>query len=98
MKTDTQQDLFNKPFEPHFNGPDYVPERDWKRLNTQIANIYDLMRDQNWRSLRTISAATGYPEASISAQLRHLRKTRFGSHTVNKKHLGNGFYHYQLEK
>lgn len=91
-----QPDMFDKLYEPHFNGPEYVAERDWTRLSTQIGRVFTLMRDSRWRSLHDIAASTGDPEASISAQLRHLRKDRFGSHTVEKKHLGNGFYHYRL--
>lgn len=38
-----------------------------------------------WLTLREIAALTHYGEASISAQLRHLRKTRFGGHRVEKR-------------
>ena len=89
-------DLFDTIYEPHFNGPDYVPERDWTRLTTQIGRVFTAMKDARWRSLRDISEITSDPEASISAQLRHLRKDRFGAHTVEKRHLGNGLYHYRL--
>lgn len=33
---------------------------------------------------------TGDPEASISAQLRHLRKHRFGGHDVQKRRRNDG--------
>lgn len=36
-------------------------------------------------TLAEIEAATGDPEASISAQIRHLRKKRFGSYIVDKR-------------
>jgi len=36
------------------------------------------MIDGTWRSLSDIREALGYPEASISAQLRHLKKGKFG--------------------
>ena len=85
-----------KQYEPHFNGPEYVPERDWERLTTQIGRVFNAMRDQKWRTLREIAQITGDPEASISAQLRHLRKERFGSHTVNRRHIDHGLYQYQL--
>ena len=42
------------------------------------------------------AVATGDPPESVSAQLRHLRKERFGSHTVEKKYLGDGLYVYRL--
>ena len=79
-----------------FDGSDYVPARDNKRLGNQLTKIFELMKDGVYRSLHEIAGITGEPEASISAELRHLRKVRFGSHTVNKKYLGNGLYHYQL--
>ncbi len=57
------------------------------------------MRDHGWPTLTEIAGVTGDPAASISAQLRHLRKARFGGHTVNKRHRGPasaGLYEYQL--
>ena len=79
-----------------FNGSDYQQGRDSQRLGIQLSKIYNLMKDGIHRSLSQIEAATGEPQASISAQLRHLRKERFGSHTVNKNYLGEGLYTYQL--
>ena len=82
--------------EPHFNGPEYVPERDFVRLTGQCARVFDLMKDGHWRTLDQISQATGDPHASVSAQLRHLRKDRFGGHEVNRRHLHGGLFQYQL--
>lgn len=79
-----------------FNGPDYVPERDNERLTGQIKRVKELMADAQWRTLQQIADATGDPPASVSAQLRHLRKRRFGSHTVEKEYLGDGLYEYRL--
>lgn len=79
-----------------FNGPEYVPERDNARLGSQIMKIYNLMKDGQYRTLNSIHSLTGEPEASISAQLRHLRKERFGGHTVNRRYIENGLYEYQL--
>jgi hypothetical protein len=79
-----------------FNGSDYEPKRDNERLLNQYKVIFDLMKDGVFRTLQDIEKATKFPAASISAQMRHSRKERFGSHTVNKKHLGNGLYSYQL--
>ena len=39
---------------------------------------------------------TGDPESSISAQLRHMKKERFGGHAIEKGYLGNGLYTYRL--
>jgi hypothetical protein len=102
-----QRDLFSRkelelPHPVRFDGDDYVPERDNPRLTGQILRVFDVMKDGVWRSLAEICAdiemATGHhdPEASISAQLRHLRKKRFGSYTIERKHEGDGLYRYRL--
>jgi hypothetical protein len=39
----------------------------------------------SWLTLRELSQLTQYGEASISAQLRHLRKPKYGSHVVEKR-------------
>jgi hypothetical protein len=80
-----------------FNGEDYDPLRDNSRLSAQLNRIKNLMFDGKSRTLREIAEVTGDPEASISAQLRHLRKERFGAHTVNKKYLGSGLYTYAVK-
>jgi len=91
---------FNAPPPPppqdRFNGSDYVPQRDDVRLRGQQLRVWELMRDNRWHTLRQIAEATGDPEASISAQLRHLRKPRFGAFVIQKEHLGNGLYQYRL--
>lgn len=79
-----------------FAGDDYRPGRDRARLAGQIRRVFDLMRDGQWRTLDAIAGATGDPHASISAQLRHLRKPKFGGHTVERRHVGNGLYEYRL--
>lgn len=84
-----------------FDGSDYQPAADDARLSGQILRVFHLMRDGKWRTLQEIARSTGDPPASISAQLRHLRKKRFGSHTVNKRSRGTrdrGLYEYQLKK
>ena len=87
---------FELPLRPRFNGAAYVPERDDPRLTGQILRVANCMVDGRWRSLADIEAITGDPAASISAQLRHLRKRRFGGHMVNKEYLGKGLWVYQL--
>ena len=78
------------PDRPRFDGWVYDPKLDRMRLTGQIHRIFNLMRDGCWRTLDEIEAETGDPPASISAQLRHLRKVRFGSHTVEKRRRGDG--------
>lgn len=89
----------NTQTEFRFDGSDYVAELDQDRLTGQIKDIYNLMKDNSWRTLREIEDITNHPQASISAQLRHLKKDRFGNHTLNKRRAGdekNGLFEYQL--
>lgn len=86
---------------PQFDGPDYSPEFDQKRLTGQIRRVFDLMKDGRWRTLEEIGEATGDPQASVSAQLRHLRKPRFGGFTVEKRARGereHGLFEYRLTR
>lgn len=84
---------------PGFNGPHYDPKADDPRLMRQHERIKRVMLDGAWRTLREIAKLTGDPEASISAQLRHLRKKRFGSWDIRTEPTGNredGLFRYRL--
>lgn len=85
------------PLSPLFDGPDLEPE-DHQRLTSQQMRIVRFMADHQWHTLREIAQGTGAPEASASAQLRHLRKARFGSHVISREHRGSGLYVYRLER
>lgn len=83
-----------------FNGSAYDRVFDHSRLRGQQLAIWQLMIDGKWRTLQEIEAATGYPQASISAQLRHFRKPRFGSHKLDRRPRGDrshGLWEYKLE-
>jgi hypothetical protein len=85
--------------EPEFDGPVYDPATDKNRLSHQLGRVFQCMRDGQWRTLEEIHIATADPVASISAQLRHLRKRRFASYLVEKRHRGDpvhGLYEYRL--
>lgn len=43
-----------------------------------------------WLTLRELARLTGYGEASISAQLRHLRKPQYGGFVVQKRCCNEG--------
>ncbi len=83
---------------PHFDGPEYQPELDFVRLSGQIQAIRDFMLAQSaWLTLpeicaglRTQHPGSGFPENSVQAQLRHLRKPRFGGYEVGKRRRGDG--------
>jgi hypothetical protein len=81
---------------PQFDGADYQPDRDHSRLTGQIASIFAVIADRQWRTLDQLVEATGAPHASVSAQLRNLRKPRFGKHTIERRHIANGLYEYRL--
>lgn len=84
-----------------FDGATYDPAFDNDRLEKQLGRVYDCMSDGQFRTLQEIAQITHDPEASISAQLRHLRKPRFGSYVVERQHRGDrsdGLYEYRLLK
>lgn len=84
---------------PGFNGPYYDPSEDDERLTKQHDRIKRVMLDGVWRSLKDIAKLTRDPQASISAQLRHLRKRRFGNWNVETRARGSredGLYEYRL--
>src|SRR5438132_145110 len=45
---------------------------------------------ETWLTLDELSKLTHYPQASISAQLRHLRKPEFGGYAVEKRQRAAG--------
>ena len=65
-------------------------EYDARRLRSQREIIRDVMVSaadcETWLTLGELRALTRYGEASISAQLRHLRKTENGGYEVIKRH------------
>ena len=79
-----------------FNGADYDRSRDDARLTGQILRVWNCVSDGKWKTLKQIAQETGDPEASVSAQLRHLRKPRFGGYTVEREYIDNGLYRYRL--
>ena len=83
---------------PRLDGPCYNPVIDGARLGKQFLAIWNAMMDGDWWSLSELREATGYPESSISAQMRHFRKERFGSHDVEKRRRGetSGTWEYRL--
>lgn len=82
----------------HFDGPDYKPTLDRARLSGQHERIREYMLGHGcWRTLREIADALDYPEASVSAQLRHLRKPRFGSYRVDRRR-GGARWEYRVRR
>lgn len=80
-------------------GPAFQPQLDEARLERQHERIRDWMLSMTtWRTLAEIAAALGYPEASVSAQLRHLRKPQFGRYVVTKRRRADARWEYRVEK
>ena len=82
-----------------FDGSDYDHKRDGIRLTGQLERVFDVLKDGQWITLRQLADRARCPEASASAQLRNLRKDRFGGFEVEKKydHMGVFFYRLKLE-
>lgn len=82
-----------------FDGATYERERDGDRLGAQMKAVRDLMLsgDGAWRTLPHIAAWVGYPEASVSARLRDLRKTKFGAYNVERRYVANGLWEYRVK-
>jgi hypothetical protein len=78
-----------------FRGAAYVPSLDRARLSVQIERIRSYMLGVEWRTLREIKAALEvlyasavFPEGSISAQLRNLRKPGFSYRLLRRRRAG----------
>lgn len=80
-----------------FEGSDYDAKKDKARLTGQILRVWNCMKDGHPRTLQQIKAVTGDPESSISAQLRHLRKDKWGGHEVEKKRGFGGTWMYRIK-
>jgi hypothetical protein len=59
------------------------------RIKTQREVLRDVMlrakEGGTWLTLSELAAITRYPAASISAQLRHLKKPQFGNFSLEKR-------------
>ena len=87
----------NSQFSLRFDGSDYIHKRDGIRLTGQLERVFNVMKNGDWITLRQLSDRARCPEASASAQLRNLRKDRFGSFLVEKKFDHMGVFSYRLK-
>ena len=93
MQTET---LFDN---PHFYGSDFEPELDTVRLTGALCRVFEFMKSGEWHTLKEIEEATGSPQASASAHLRHLTQSDCGSNTKVKRRRGDpkqGLFEYQI--
>ncbi len=85
-----------------FAGDTYDDERDHDRLASQLMGVRAALADGQWHTLAQLATATGYPEASISARIRDLRKPEFqqrlgGNYQVQADPPeAGGTWHYRL--
>ena len=87
--------------QPGFDGRTYDRKHDHARLTGLLEQVFTLMSDGKWRTLREIvnQLCANTSETSVSARLRDLRKYKFGNHTVNRRRRGEasrGLFEYQV--
>lgn len=79
-----------------FDGTDLRRE-DHSRLRKQFSEVQQLMSDGKWRTLREIGGALRFPEASVSARLRDMRKPKFGAYVVERRRvMDSTYYEYRV--
>jgi len=80
----------------HFSGAGVETVDDNIRLGKQIDKVLSFIKNGEWFSLSQISEAINAPHASVSAQLRNLRKREHGSYIIERKNEGSGYHLYRL--
>ncbi len=94
--------FLEQPASASFDGATYDARLDQARLASQLGRVYRVMADGQWRSLTQLKADirdtydVDDSEAAVSARLRDLRKSRFGSYVVNRRRVAGGYYEYQV--
>ena len=90
----------SEPMPTLFDGITINDERDNGRLQSQLTEVRLLVTNMGriWWTLGEIARATGYPEASVSARLRDLRKPKFGSYNVERKYVERGIWAYRVTR
>jgi biotin operon repressor len=84
-------------------GPAYEAKHDEKRIKSQMETVKQVLQQAAqydcWMTLAELARKTKYPEASISAQIRHLRKPWFGGYKIEKRRVGipsMGLWEYRM--
>ena len=65
-------------------------------LAAQRERVASIMRRGDWVTLDDLAAAIDAPVQSISARVRDLRKPRYGSYTIARRHLGRRVFAYRM--
>ena len=79
-----------------FTGTYYKVIKANGKLKTAIEKVYDACNVNRPVTLAEVSSITGVPEASVSAAIRSLRKSKYGAHNVETTHVSNGLHSYKL--
>jgi hypothetical protein len=84
-------------------GTGYEAKYDEQRITSQRDTVKQVLllaaHHDAWMTLGELARKTKYPEASISARIRDMRKPRYGGYTVEKRRVGNparGLWEYRL--
>jgi hypothetical protein len=68
-------------------------------LREMLEAVRKFMLDRGgFVTLAEIARELGFPEASVSARLRDLRKPRFGGHLVERRRVSGGLFEYRLQR
>lgn len=82
---------------PLFDGATFNAARDGARLNCQLDAVRRAMLSGGWWTLPRLAAYAKGSEASVSARLRDLRKTKFGGYEIERRYVTNGVWEYHLK-
>ena len=78
------------------DGETFSELRDCDRLNRQCQDVFDVVKNGLWITLADLAEATGHPDASVSARLRDLRKSRFGGFEIEREYVCRGQWRYRM--
>jgi GAF domain-containing protein len=82
---------------PHdFDGETYDEDRDHDRLARQLAAVRQTLSDNRWWTLHELAETVGAPQQSASARIRDLRKSKHGSHTIERRYVSDGVWEYRM--
>lgn len=79
-----------------FDGDDYNHGRDSERLGTQLERIKEAVIGKGFFTYEQIALMSGAPLTSIPAQIRNLKKARFGGYKVERRYVCDGVYVYSV--
>ena len=91
--------LFAQPV-PRFDGKTYDHALDGVRLTGNLAAIFALMKDGQWRTVSEVREGAGLGEGTeVTARFRDFRKKKFGGHVVDRRRRGEakaGLFEYRV--